>query len=95
MMFKSIFVLAVATLGFAGAGSAAETAATAHVARDYTVFVDPPTGFTFVKLPKGWKFVGKVSETDLAKLPGTVVTALLKSSDSSVPMRGARATQLD
>jgi hypothetical protein len=94
-MFKSIFVLAAVTLGLAGAASAAEAGATAQVARDYTVFVDPSTGFTFVKLPQGWKFVGKVSEADLTQLPVTVVTALLKSSDASVTMRGAPAARLD
>ena len=47
------------------------------VVADYTVFVDPPTGFVFIKLPAGWKFVGGVTQEDVARLPGTVVTALL------------------
>ena len=49
----------------------------AKVVSDYTVFVDPPTGFVFVKLPKGWKFVGKVGPRDVAKVPPQVVTELL------------------
>ncbi|CAD5374265.1 conserved exported hypothetical protein [Rubrivivax sp. A210] len=49
----------------------------AKVVADYTVFVDPPSGFTYVKLPTGWVFVGKVEAAHVAKLPPTVVTALL------------------
>jgi hypothetical protein len=49
---------------------------TAAVA-DYTVFLDPPTNFVFVKLPQGWKFVGKAEAALPARLPGNVVTRLL------------------
>ena len=61
--------------------SHAETAA--KVVPDYTVFLDPPTGFVFVKLPAGWKFVGKVDVKDLANLPDGVVTALLTGSEDA------------
>ncbi|MBU6260081.1 MAG: hypothetical protein KGL18_17870 [Burkholderiales bacterium] len=47
------------------------------VVADYTVFLDPPTGYVFVKLPAGWKFVGQVGTRDMARLPAGVVTSLL------------------
>jgi hypothetical protein len=75
--------LAAAVFAFALVGTAAaETETTTVPVADYTVFVDLPTGFAFVKLPQGWKFVGRVDEAELAKLPDTVVTALLKSDDA-------------
>ena len=56
----------------------------ARVVADYTVFLDPPTGFVFVKLPVGWKFVGKVDPNDVARAPDNVVTAMLVDADESV-----------
>ncbi|WP_280151598.1 hypothetical protein [Piscinibacter sp. XHJ-5] len=66
-----------ATLVITAAPAHAETEARALPAADYTVFVDPPTGFVFVKLPAGWKFAGKVEAADMKRLPSTVVTSLL------------------
>ena len=45
--------------------------------QDFAVFVDPPTGFVFVKMPAGWKFVGKVEQDTIASLPASVITSLL------------------
>ena len=44
---------------------------------DYSVFVDLPTGFAFLKLPEGWKFAGKLRASDLTVLPPSVITSLL------------------
>ena len=59
---------------------------------DYTVFLDPPTGFVFVKLPVGWKFVGKVAPSDVVRAPGNVITTMLVDEDESVATN-ARGTE--
>jgi hypothetical protein len=61
----------------------------ARVVADYTVFLDPPTGFVFVKLPVGWKFVGRVDPKDVARAPGNVVTAMLVDAEESVATNSA------
>lgn len=58
--------------------------------KDYDVFVDPPTGFVFVKLPEGWKFAGKVDPAALDRLPPTVLTWLLPAEGDDA-QRMARA----
>jgi hypothetical protein len=50
--------------------------------QDFAVFVDPPTGFVFVKMPAGWKFVGKVERETLASLPSSVITSLLPPGEN-------------
>ncbi|HJV72320.1 hypothetical protein [Ideonella sp.] len=45
--------------------------------KDFDVYVDTPTGFVFVKLPAGWKFVAKLDSAEMSHLPGTVLTSLL------------------
>ncbi len=76
-----------AVIGFAAAFAVApvlsHAAKEAKDAADYTVFVDPPTGFVFVKLTAGWKFVGKVEAKDPAQLPARVEAALLTGDDDA------------
>ena len=81
-MIKLLAILLAASLGLALLAGPAAAQSTFDESRqitvaDYTVFVDPPTGFVFVKLPQGWKFAGKVEPFDVAHLPSNVVTALL------------------
>jgi hypothetical protein len=79
---RSFVVLSLAAL-FTAAPALSRAEQAAKVVPDYTVFVDPPTGFVFVKLPAGWKFVGKVDAKDLARLPAHVETALLTGDDDA------------
>ena len=77
---------AVATIACLGLSPAVSPAGqTAKVVPEFTVFVDPPTGFVFVKLPAGWKFVGKADLRQVtAPAPG-VVTSLLEGDDPAAP----------
>lgn len=68
-------------------GSPAEAQATdAVVANDYDVFVDPPTAFAFIKLPTGWKFIGKLDAAQLRQLPPGTLTSLLPPDDEAAKL---------
>ncbi|WP_051378935.1 hypothetical protein [Derxia gummosa] len=59
--------LSLAGLGIAQASALPESLRTPNASSpDYTVFHDAPTGFVFVKLPTGWKFVGKADKSAAA-----------------------------
>ena len=79
---RKLFALTLAAL-LAMAPTLSQAERVAKAVPEYTVFVDPPTGFVFVKLPAGWKFVGKVEAKDVARLPAGVVTALLTGDDDA------------
>ena len=74
-------IVAASSSVFAQATPATSQANAAVPAKNFDVFVDKPTGFTFVKLPAGWKFAGKVSANDMQHLPSTVLTSVV-SADS-------------
>lgn len=78
---------------FAASPMLSHADAVGTAAPDYTVFLDPPTGFVFVKLPVGWKFVGKVDARDVAQRPPRVVTALVASEGDSIDIGLAAQTQ--
>lgn len=59
-------------------------AQTAPQVKDLDVFVDVPTGFTFVKMPAGWKFVGKLEAEQMRNLPSTTLTSLLPPDQEEI-----------
>jgi hypothetical protein len=65
-------------------GSPAEAQAVdAVVVNEYDVFVDPPTAFAFIKLPTGWKFIGKLDAAQLRHLPPGTLTSLLPADEEA------------
>jgi hypothetical protein len=74
---------------FAQAVPATSQGAAVAPAKNFDVFVDRPTGFTFVKLPGGWKFAGKVSPNDMRHMPSTVLTSVV--ADEPVQMADDQA----
>lgn len=67
-------------------------AQTAPQVKDLDVFVDVPTGFTFIKMPSGWKFVGKLEADQMRQLPSTTLTSLLPPEQEDVRTAAARGT---
>lgn len=86
---KLATLVTIACLGLSPAISPAGQ--TARVVPDFTVFVDPPTGFVFVKLPAGWKFVGKADLAQVTVPAAGTVNSLLESNDDDEPDRAALA----
>jgi hypothetical protein len=60
----------------------------------YSVFVDQPTGFTFVKLPGGWKFAGSVTPEEAQHLPDTVLTSVLPAESQQEIRTAAKGASL-
>lgn len=87
MITRKLFVAA-------GIALAALSAQAAPVeVHDFDVFVDPPTAFAFVKLPQGWKFVGKIDAKALSELPAKVHTSLLPPNDGERTADAERASR--
>ncbi|MGA0609895.1 hypothetical protein [Caldimonas sp. KR1-144] len=86
-------LIAQLTLGAALIASGAAGAAEPEAApvKDFDVYVDLPTGFTFVKMPQGWKFVGQLDQQAMRKLPGSVHTWLLPAEEGEQRIRLAQA----
>ncbi|BBU32868.1 hypothetical protein BTHE68_66020 (plasmid) [Burkholderia sp. THE68] len=79
-MKPTLSALAAALLLMSPLVSFAQT--TAASPAPYSVFVDQPTGFTFVKMPSGWKFVGAVSQDEAQHVPASVLTSVLPADSA-------------
>ncbi|SAL11875.1 hypothetical protein [Caballeronia telluris] len=83
---KALIRAAVAAIIIAGPAvsfaQATAVAVSTDSAKTFDVFVDQPTGFTFVKMPGGWKFVGAVNNEEARHLPATVLTSVLPAQTS-------------
>ncbi|MBK7615098.1 MAG: hypothetical protein IPJ08_11625 [Burkholderiales bacterium] len=76
LLAASVFALVVASPALS------QSQPVGRMVADYTVYLDPPTGYVFVKLPAGWKFVGRVDARDVAKAPDSVRMNLLTDDES-------------
>jgi hypothetical protein len=79
---NKILALASLTLALVGAPALAQSAA--PQVKDFDLFVDMPTGFAFIKMPAGWKFVGKLEGDQLRNLPASTLTSLLPPDEDDV-----------
>jgi len=70
-------LLTIATLSLAAFAPLAQAQSFIQV-RDWDVYVDTPTRFSYVKVPtKGWVFVRQLDEEQMTRLPASTLTALL------------------
>jgi hypothetical protein len=94
-MTKTLITAAFALFAAFGSLSAQAADASADArqvpVKNFDVYVDLPTGFVFMKLPSGWKFIEKVDGAAMAQLPAGVLTALLLSEDSGTGTQVAQA----
>jgi hypothetical protein len=81
-MKSTLSALAAALLLASPLVSFAQATETAASPAPYSVFVDQPTGFTFVKMPSGWKFVGAVSQEEAQHVSANVLTSVLPADSA-------------
>jgi hypothetical protein len=58
-LIRAILVAPVVAAPVALVAQSSASVAAHGQAKIFDIFVDQPTGFTFVKMPDGWQFVGR------------------------------------
>ena len=84
---RHLSCIALVLLALVGSAASAQSNDTV-VVNDYDVFVDPPSAFAFIKLPTGWKFIGKLDAEQLRHLPPGTLTSLLPAEDGATRLAG-------
>lgn len=69
----------MAALALAVAAAVPSHAETAVPVEDFSVFVDMPTGFAFVKTPSGWRFVRQIEASKLSQLHPTTLVSVIQA----------------
>ena len=87
-MMKQLFALIAAAV-LALPVFAQTTEETLVKVQDFAVFVDPPTGFEFVKMPAGWKF-GRVSAVATNAQRGHIWEQYSSETFKELPSPGVR-----
>jgi len=96
MIRRSLAIAALLTITSMTAtlAHAQEPVPTPVPVKDYDVYVDLPTAFAYIKLPTGWKFIGKLDASQLKQLPPGTLTALLRTDAEASPVRMAAAGRM-
>lgn len=82
---RRLSCLALVLAGLIGSPAHAQ-ANDAVAVNEYDVFVDLPTAFAFIKLPTGWKFIGKLDAAQLRQLPPGTLTSLLPADETATKL---------
>lgn len=84
----------LAALALSAAALAPVHAETAVPVEDFSVFVDIPTGFAFVKTPSGWHFVRQIEAGRLGELHPTTLVSVIQAGERLGQAQTARASVL-
>ncbi len=71
----------LAALTLAAAAMVPAHAENAVPVEDFSVFVDIPTGFAFVKTPAGWHFVRQIEASRLGELHPTTLVSVIQAGE--------------